>query len=144
MTDEELFERTQRLPKPEQLDFLEKYSGDHAQIERVLMLLQAHQEMDSLLDLSSTSDLPTEDGQSSDEIIGRYKLLQKIGEGGMGTVYMAEQLSPVKRVVAFKVIKAGMDSKQVVARFEAERQSLALMDHPNIAKVLDAGSTDRG
>jgi serine/threonine protein kinase/TPR repeat protein len=76
--------------------------------------------------------------------IGRYKLLQQIGEGGCGVVYMAEQEEPVRRRVALKVIKLGMDTKQVVARFEAERQALALMDHPNIAKVLDAGATDMG
>ncbi len=74
-------------------------------------------------------------------IAGRYKLLQQIGEGGMGSVFMAEQTRPVKRMVAIKVIKAGMDSRQVLARFESERQALALMDHPNIAKVLDAGTT---
>src|SRR5216683_2119636 len=76
--------------------------------------------------------------------IGRYKLLQKIGEGGMGAVWMAEQLEPVRRQVALKLIKPGMDSGQVLARFEAERQALALMDHPNIAKVLDAGATPNG
>src|SRR6266550_5135418 len=76
--------------------------------------------------------------------IGRYKLLQKIGEGGCGVVYMAEQEEPVRRRVALKVIKLGMDTKQFVARFEAERQALALMDHPNIAKVLEAGATDTG
>jgi tetratricopeptide (TPR) repeat protein len=76
--------------------------------------------------------------------IGRYKLLEKIGEGGYGTVYMAEQAEPIRRRVALKVIKLGMDTKQVIARFEAERQALALMDHPNIAKVLDAGATDTG
>jgi eukaryotic-like serine/threonine-protein kinase len=76
--------------------------------------------------------------------IGRYKLLQQIGEGGCGVVYMAEQEEPVRRKVALKVIKLGMDTKQVIARFEAERQALALMDHPNIAKVLDAGATDTG
>jgi len=76
--------------------------------------------------------------------IGRYKLLQQIGEGGMGIVYMAEQDVPVRRRVALKVIKLGMDTKQVVARFEAERQALALMDHPNIARVLDGGATDSG
>src|ERR1041384_5247901 len=77
-------------------------------------------------------------------IIGRYKLLQQIGEGGCGVVYMAEQEEPVRRRVALKVIKLGMDTKQVIARFEAERQALALMDHPNIAKVLDAGATETG
>ena len=76
--------------------------------------------------------------------ISRYKLLQQIGEGGCGVVYMAEQDEPVRRRVALKVIKLGMDTKQVIARFEAERQALALMDHPNIAKVLDAGATDTG
>ena len=77
-------------------------------------------------------------------VIGPYKLLQPIGEGGMGTVYMAEQTQPVRRTVALKLIKAGMDSRQVLARFGAERQALALMDHPNIAKVFDAGTTDTG
>jgi serine/threonine protein kinase/tetratricopeptide (TPR) repeat protein len=77
-------------------------------------------------------------------VIGPYKLLQQIGEGGMGTVFMAEQTQPVQRKVALKVIKPGMDSRQVIARFEAERQALALMDHPHIAKVLDAGTTDNG
>jgi len=77
-------------------------------------------------------------------LIGRFKLLQKIGEGGMGVVYMAEQREPVARKVALKIIKLGMDTKQVVARFEAERQALALMDHANIAKVLEAGATDNG
>jgi len=76
--------------------------------------------------------------------IGRYKLLQKIGEGGMGTVWMAEQEEPIRRGVALKIIKLGMDTKQVIGRFEAERQALALMDHPNIAKVLDAGATETG
>src|SRR5262249_40800404 len=72
-------------------------------------------------------------------VIGPYKLIQEIGEGGMGTVYLAQQTAPVKRLVALKVIKPGMDSKQVLVRFAAERQALALMDHPNIARVLDAG-----
>ena len=78
------------------------------------------------------------------ERIGRYKLLQKLGEGGCGVVYMVEQTEPVRRRVALKVIKLGMDTKQVIARFEVERQALALMDHPNIAKVLDAGATRNG
>jgi serine/threonine protein kinase len=77
-------------------------------------------------------------------VIGHYKLLQKIGEGGFGAVYMAEQQEPVRRRVALKVIKLGMDTRAVIARFEAERQALALMDHPNIAKVLDAGTTATG
>src|SRR5688572_14175407 len=83
------------------------------------------------------------EGESSDAI-GPYRLLQKLGEGGMGEVWLAEQSEPVRRRVAVKVIKAGMDSKQVVARFEAERQALAMMDHPAIAKVFDAGTTSGG
>src|SRR5262245_30847520 len=77
-------------------------------------------------------------------VIGPYKLIEQIGEGGMGTVWMAQQMEPVKRLVAVKLIKAGMDSRQVIARFEAERQALALMDHPHIARVLDAGTTGAG
>lgn len=77
-------------------------------------------------------------------VIGRYKLLEKIGEGGMAVVYMAEQEEPIKRKVALKIIKLGMDTKQVIARFEAERQALAIMDHPSIAKVIDAGATETG
>ena len=82
--------------------------------------------------------------EGSGSLVGPYKLLQKLGEGGMGVVYMAEQEKPVRRVVALKIIKPGMDSKQVIARFEAERQALAMMDHRNIAKVLDAGTTETG
>jgi len=80
----------------------------------------------------------------SDDVIGRYKLLQRIGEGGMGVVWMAEQSEPVRRKVAPKIIELGMDTREVVARFEAERQALALMEHPNIAKVLDGGATEGG
>ena len=85
---------------------------------------------------------PSPDGEPAGAIVaGRYKLLEPIGEGGMGTVWMAEQREPVKRLVALKLIKPGMDSKAVLARFEAERQALALMDHPNIARILDGGTT---
>src|SRR5437867_7165402 len=76
--------------------------------------------------------------------IGRYKLLEKLGEGGCGVVYMAEQEEPMRRRVALKIIKLGMDTRSVIARFQAERQALALMDHLNIAKVLDAGATETG
>src|SRR5207244_2128591 len=78
------------------------------------------------------------------DVLGLYTLLKKIGEGGCGSVYLAEQKIPVRRRVALKVIKLGMDTRQVIARFEAERQALALMDHPDIARVLDAGATDAG
>lgn len=77
-------------------------------------------------------------------MIGRYKLLQEIGEGGFGIVYLAEQKEPVNRKVALKILKPGMDTREVIARFEAERQALALMDHPNIARVFDGGATDSG
>src|SRR5580698_7840929 len=87
------------------------------------------------------ADMPPENVGS---VIGPYKLLQQIGQGGFGVVYMAEQEKPVRRIVALKIIKPGMDTGQVIARFEAERQALALMDHPNIARVLDAGTTQSG
>jgi WD40 repeat protein/serine/threonine protein kinase len=93
--------------------------------------------------LKETADMATANEKPGDRI-GRYKLLQQIGEGGCGVVYMAEQEEPVRRRVALKVIRLGMDTKNVIARFEAERQALALMDHPNIAKVLDAGATETG
>ncbi len=93
---------------------------------------------------ASPETLPADTTEKPGDRIGKYKLLQQIGEGGWGVVYMAEQDKPVKRHVALKVVKPGMDTKQVLARFEAERQALALMDHPNIAKVLDAGTTESG
>ena len=89
-------------------------------------------------------DLADAPNEAVGQTLGRYKLLERVGEGGCGVVYVAEQTEPVRRRVALKVIKLGMDTKQVVARFEAERQALAMMDHPNIAKVLDAGTTDVG
>jgi serine/threonine protein kinase len=95
-------------------------------------------------DSSATADFPGKDEHLGAILGGKYKLVEEIGEGGMGSVFMAQQAEPVKRAVAVKVIKAGMDSKAVLARFEAERQALAMMDHPNIAKVLDAGTTEGG
>ena len=92
--------------------------------------------------LAETAAMPTEGVIGG--MIGRYKILEKMGVGGLGVVYVAEQKEPVKRRVAIKIIKLGMDTRQVIARFEAERQALALMDHPNIAKVLDAGRRIRG
>ena len=83
-------------------------------------------------------------GEAPGDLIGHYRLLEKIGEGGFGIVYMAEQQQPIQRKVALKIIKAGMDTRQVIARFEAERQALAMMDHPNIARVLDGGTTHMG
>jgi serine/threonine-protein kinase len=96
--------------------------------------------------LAPTVSRPQDDGPNLIETIiaDRYKIRQEIGEGGMGTVYLAEQLRPVRRQVALKLIKPGMDSRDVLARFESERQALALMEHPNIARVLDAGTTADG
>lgn len=111
-------------------------------------LLAAHQQPGGLLDRSvPDAEVTQEDIFAHNQlgtVIGHYKLLEKIGEGGMGEVYMAEQQRPVRRKVALKIIKPGMDSKQVIGRFEAERQALALMDHPNIARVLDGGATENG
>ena len=118
--------------------------GDDALFARVESLLADHGEaLEYFPEHEATSEsVPIAEGVGSR--IGRYKLLQKIGEGGFGVVYMADQREPVKRRVALKIIKLGMDTKQVVGRFEAERQALAMMDHPHIAKVLDAGATDTG
>jgi WD40 repeat protein/serine/threonine protein kinase len=110
-------------------------------------LLRAVSEAGSFLETPAQDPSPTVDQppvESRGTVIGPYKLIEPIGEGGMGTVWMAQQTEPVKRLVAVKLIKAGMDSRQVIARFEAERQALALMDHPNIARVLDAGTTGAG
>src|SRR5262249_35236013 len=103
-----------------------------------------HEEGGSNADLSTAGCQPPTATEAPGAIIGPYKLIEEIGEGGMGSVWMAQQTQPVKRAVAVKLIKSGMDSKQVLARFEAERQALALMDHPNIARVLDAGATTNG
>jgi serine/threonine protein kinase len=122
--------------------------GDPEQRRRVERLLEAHPKLGSFLQGDAPDPVATIDGPPAHEspgtAIGPYKLMEQIGEGGMGTVYMAEQTHPVRRLVALKVIKAGMDTCQVLARFDAERQALALMDHPNIAKVLDAGATAAG
>jgi serine/threonine protein kinase/WD40 repeat protein len=124
-------------------------SHDAALRERVERLLAAHEKAGAFLDRPPCGECATvvtlpinEEGPGT--LIGRYKLLEKVGEGGCGVVYVAEQTEPVRRRVALKVIKLGMDTKAVVARFEAERQALAMMDHPNIAKVLDAGTTETG
>ncbi len=124
--------------------------GDAAIEERVRRLLEVHQDATALLAESPQSSpivrelAPRPKPEQAGERIGPYKLLQQIGEGGFGVVWMAEQEQPVRRRVALKIIKLGMDTKDVVARFEQERQALAMMDHPNIAKVFDAGATDKG
>jgi serine/threonine protein kinase len=123
----------------------EACKGDIALLERLQGLLRAHDRSGKFLECSQagagSSGFPTE--QPGDRI-GHYKLLEKIGEGGCGVVYMAEQERPIRRRVALKIIKLGMDTRRVIGRFEAERQALALMDHPNIAKVFDAGATEKG
>jgi eukaryotic-like serine/threonine-protein kinase len=115
---------------------------------RVQRLLHEHERQESFfLDAPPAGMSPSSDESLSERLgasVGPYKLLEQIGEGGMGLVYMAEQQQPVRRLVALKIVKPGMDSRQVIARFEAERQALSMMDHPNIAKVLDAGTTDIG
>jgi len=121
--------------------------GDEILLDRVQNLLAAHKKAGNFLEPAVAGPAVTTGEQVSERpgtVIGPYKLLQQIGEGGMGTVYMAEQTHPVQRKVALKVIKAGMDSRQVISRFEAERQALAMMDHVNIARVLDAGTTESG
>jgi len=114
---------------------------------RVEILLQAHVADGSVLDHPAIGPAATVEHLVTEKPgaeIGPYKLLQQIGEGGYGVVFMAEQEQPVRRRVALKVIKPGMDTREVIARFEAERQALAMMDHPNIAKVYDAGATENG
>jgi WD40 repeat protein/serine/threonine protein kinase/Flp pilus assembly protein TadD len=131
----------------DQSNYLDEACGGNAELrQRVEQLLRAHDQAGKFLG-GPTATEATIDQPSSERAgtqIGPYKLLQQIGEGGFGVVYMAEQLEPVRRKVALKVIKPGMDTRQVIARFEAERQALAVMDHPHIAKVLDAGSTASG
>jgi serine/threonine protein kinase/formylglycine-generating enzyme required for sulfatase activity len=126
---------------------LDRACGDNSELRaRVEQLLSAHQAMGSIHGGFSVGPATIDEeqciGDASPTQIGPYKLLEPIGEGGFGIVYMAEQVQPLRRRVALKIIKPGMDTRQVVARFEAERQALALMDHPNIAKVLDAGTTE--
>jgi hypothetical protein len=153
--EEGLFDQaSQKPPGPEREAFLDQACGaDKVLRQRLQALLQAHDNPATKLEPEATLvenqlketislSFPAEEGEGTR--IGRYKLLQKIGEGGMGVVYMAEQEEPVRRRVALKIIKLGMDTKAVVARFEAERQALAMMDHPNIARVLDGGATETG
>jgi len=145
MNAEDIFLATIEKQTPaERAAFLESACGLDAQLRaQVMGLLKSHDEAGSFLDGELFDNTPTTARPLAERPgtqIGPYKLLQQIGEGGMGTVYMAEQTEPVKRKVALKVIKAGMDSRQVIARFEAERQALAMMDHVNIARVLDAGT----
>ncbi|HEU5078862.1 MAG TPA: serine/threonine-protein kinase [Opitutaceae bacterium] len=166
--EEDIFDAARLIKNPrERQSFLERSCrGDAALRERIEQLLAveseaeaffsggaiAREELETLPEFSFTDSASTTFSTASRVVgeepigtkIGRYKLLQKIGEGGCGVVYMAEQEEPVRRRVALKIIKLGMETKSVIARFEAERQALAMMDHPNIAHVFDAGATDRG
>src|ERR1700683_4543790 len=123
-------------------------SDDPALKQRVEDLLRAYGQSGGPLDKLAAAMAPTEMAEPIREqvgaTIGPYKLMEQIGEGGFGLVFVAEQQQPIRRKVALKIIKPGMDTRQVIARFEAERQALALMEHPNIARVLDAGATESG
>jgi serine/threonine protein kinase/WD40 repeat protein len=143
----EVFNVTLELPASQRAAYLDvACAGDDALRQRVESLLVAADQTEELLPKVTVKlDLPAgPDDNAVGQTIGRYKLLEKVGEGGCGVVYVAQQYEPVRRRVALKVIKLGMDTKEVIARFEAERQALAMMDHPNIAKVLDAGTTETG
>jgi serine/threonine protein kinase len=148
---EQMFQAAADLPAGERSAYLDRECGDaadlRAHVERLLgrldddaslTLPEAHPGLHGPLAAAAAIT------EGPGAVIGRYKLLQQIGEGGFGVVYMAEQQEPVVRKVALKIIKLGMDTREVVARFEAERQALAMMDHPNIARVLDGGATDSG
>jgi serine/threonine protein kinase len=148
--DVEVFTEALKLPPGERAAYLERACGNDVELrQRVEALLEGHDRVGDFLEHS-----PHETdghvkaravvGEKPGDRVGRYKLLQQIGEGGCGVVFMAEQEEPVRRRVALKIIKPGMDTKSVIARFEAERQTLALMDFPNIAKIFDAGATESG
>jgi eukaryotic-like serine/threonine-protein kinase len=152
--EHEIFEQAMALPSGEAREaYLVEACGRNRELRRnVDELLAAFNDAGQIDFLKASDRAPEARTMQLDArlveapgtVIGRYKLLQQIGEGGMGVVYMAEQEEPVRRRVALKIIKLGMDTKSVITRFEAERQALALMDHPNIAKVLDGGATEAG
>src|SRR5689334_5915590 len=145
---ETIFNDAMQIATPaERAAFLDRACGDDAGLrKRVEGLLAAHEQTADVLKLPYSQRVlnPPVLSEGPGAKIGRYKLLEQIGEGGFGVVFMAEQETPVRRRVALKIIKLGMDTRQVIARFEAERQALAMMDHPNIAHVFDAGATETG
>jgi eukaryotic-like serine/threonine-protein kinase len=146
---ESLFTAALQKPPADRPAYLDQAcAGDPGLRQQVEALLRAQGAAGSFLELPAPSQVVTVDEQPVSEspgtVIGPYKLLEQIGEGGFGVVFMAEQMQPVRRKVALKVLKPGMDTRQVVARFEAERQALAIMDHPHIAKVFDGGATPSG
>src|ERR1017187_7921013 len=152
--EERIFAEALVLPEGERQRFIvEACQGDGDLRKRVEALVRAHESAEGFMDappatetedIIGDSPLPPVMTEAAGSRIGRYKLLQRLGEGGCGVVYMAEQEEPVRRRGALKIIKLGMETSSVIARFEAERQALAMMDHPNIARVFDAGATDRG
>src|SRR3954469_2452969 len=150
MREREIFiEALEKGSPPDRAALLDRACHmDGALRGRVEQLLAEHDRQGSfILDKVPADLIGTADhffSEHAGTVIGPYKLLQQIGEGGMGVVFMATQTEPIQRTVAIKIIKPGMDTRQVIARFEAERQAVAMMDHPNIAKVLDAGTTDSG
>src|SRR6478672_2604317 len=145
---DEIFWDALQLGAPaERETFLAGACGDDKHLcQMVLKLLKAQPRTERFLEepflLGPTTNFDISEKPGA--VIGPYKLLQQIGEGGMGVVFMAEQMAPFQRTVALKIIKPGMDTRQVIARFDAERQALAMMDHPNIARVLDAGVIGAG
>ena len=147
--DKEIFNEALERPADQRVAYLRKVCrGDQSTFDRIQDLLAAYEDADGILDPDifdgEKIGAVKVCGESPGTIIGRYKLLEQIGEGGFGIVYMAEQQKPFHRKVALKIIKLGMDTKQVIARFETEREAMAMMEHPNIAKILDAGATDSG
>src|SRR5262245_26076108 len=149
MNEESIFAAAVGKPSAERAAFLDAAcAADPGLRGRVEALLRAHENPDPFFAAPSPHAAPTVDlphhAERLGTVVGPYKLVEPIGEGGMGAVYLAQQQEPVRRLVALKVIKAGMDSRQVLARFEQERQALALMDHPNIAQVHDGGTTPSG
>ena len=146
----ELFSEALQLPAGERSAFLQRScDGDEILRQRVEGLLRTHGRAGAFMERPpseavNAQSLEASSGEKAEDKIGRYKLLERIGAGGCGVVYLAEQEEPIRRRVALKIIKPGMDTESVIARFEIERQALALMDHPNIAKVLDAGATESG
>ena len=143
---EDVFAEALAWPPEDRSHRLDEACGGDARLRaEVESLLEAHAQAGPFMAEPSVEPAESESlGEGAGTTVGRYRLLQLIGEGGFGAVFMAEQREPVKRTVALKIIKLGMDTKQVIARFEAERQALAMMDHPSIAKVLDAGATEAG
>ena len=154
MTQErEIFLQALEQPVEARAAFVARATAGNPKLKESVEALIANDQADTFLEQGvagllresmETAGTLTAGEERIDDFIGRYKLLEKIGEGGFGIVYRAEQTEPVRRHVALKVIRVGMDTKSVVARFEAERQALALMDHPSIARVLDGGATNMG